>query len=150
MLAGVSPRPRPTLATRLAWSFGGLAALTVVALSVWLRPDPRGHGTHEQLGLAPCAFEAVTHIPCPGCGLTTSFSNMAHGHLGAAFGAHLMGPFLFALTLFVALFAPYALWRAYPVGALLSHRAAGALLSVTLAAGLVTFALRLAHHTAMR
>jgi len=129
--------------TRLAWASAAAVAWPVLALARWLNPDPRGFGTHEQLGLEPCRFEAVTHIPCPGCGLTTSFAAMAHGHPLDAFSAHPMGPCLFALTLFVAVFAPFAIARRYPVLALLARRETNAALSVTLALGLVTLALRL-------
>ncbi len=131
--------------TRLVWAVAGLGSWGVLVLSAWLRPDLRGFGTHQQLGLPPCTFEAMTSVPCPGCGLTTSFAHMAHGHFIRAFGAHLMGPFLFLLTLAVALSAPWAARRAFPVTRVLAHRAATPVLSVTLAAGLITFAIRLAH-----
>lgn len=131
--------------TRLFWLVAGAGSWLVLGLSAWLRPDPRGFGSHQQLGLPPCTFEAMTHVPCPGCGLTTSFANMAHGHVLRAFGAHLMGPLLFLLTLGVAIAAPWATKRAYPVTRVLAHPSATAVLSVTLAAGLITFALRLVH-----
>ena len=85
-------------------------------------------------------------LPCPGCGLTTSFAHMAHGHLLAAFGAHLMGPLLFGLTLAVGIAWPWALRRPYPVGEVLAHRAAAPVLGATLAAGVVTMVLRLVRH----
>jgi len=118
-------------------------AWPVLTLSRWLRPDARGFGTHEQLGLEPCRFQAVTHIPCPGCGLTTSFAAMAHGHPLDAFAAHPMGPALFLLTVFVAGFAPFAIARPYPVLALLGRRETSAALSLTLALGLVTLCVRI-------
>ncbi|MFO0628566.1 MAG: DUF2752 domain-containing protein [Polyangiales bacterium] len=139
--------PAPTftrsLATRALWLVALLASWPVVALSFWLRPDPRGFGTHQQLGLPPCNFQEATHIPCPGCGLTTSFTNMAHGHVIDAFAAHLMGPLLFLITVGVALASPWALRTALPVDRVLGHRATVSVLSVTLALGLVTFAMRL-------
>lgn len=131
--------------TRLVWLAAALCAWPVITLSFWLRPDPRGFGTHQQLGLPPCNFQEVSGIPCPGCGLTTSFTNMAHGRVLDAFGAHLMGPLLFLITLAVALGAPWALRRALPVDRVLGHPGTLATLSVTLVAGLVTFAMRLAH-----
>ncbi|MFO0644803.1 MAG: DUF2752 domain-containing protein [Polyangiales bacterium] len=138
------PQDAPWL-TRLFWLIAGLGSWAVLIVSAWLRPDPRGFGSHQQLGLPPCTFEAMTRVPCPGCGLTTSFANMAHGHVLRAFGAHLMGPLLFLLTVAVALAAPWATRRAFPVTRVLSHPGATATLSVTLAAGLITFAIRLAH-----
>ena len=144
-LAQSPPTDESSWLTRLVWVVAGLVSWAVLGLSAWLRPDTRGFGTHQQLGLPPCTFEAMTRVPCPGCGLTTSFAHMAHGHLFSAFGAHLMGPFLFLLTLAVAVSAPWAARRAFPVMQVLAHRAATPVLSVTLAAGLITFAMRLAH-----
>lgn len=137
--------PVRTWPTRLFWAFTGLVAGVVVALSAWLNPSPQGFGTHQQLGLPPCTFEAMTTVPCPGCGLTTSFAHMAHGHLLQAFGAHLMGPFLFAITLAYAVSAPWAVRRALPLPTVINHNATAPALMVTLGAGLITFGLRLAH-----
>lgn len=139
------PSPSSPWTTRLVWIALAAGAWPVLAIARWLSPDARGFGTHEQLGLEPCRFEAVTHIPCPGCGLTTSFAAMAHGHPLDAFAAHPMGPALFALTLFVALFAPFAVARPYPLLTLLGRRETSAALGVTLALGLVTLALRVVH-----
>ena len=134
------------LFTRAFWLLAGLVGWAVVGAAAWLNPDARGFGTHQQLGLPPCMFEAYAHVPCPGCGLTTSFAHMAHGHLLQAFGAHLMGPFLFLLTLGVAVASPWAVRRALPLSAVLAHRATTAALSTTLAAGLVTLAIRMGRH----
>lgn len=137
--------PPRRLLDRAAWALALLASWPVVLLSAWLRPDRRGFGTHQQLGLPPCSFEAVTHVPCPGCGLTTSFSNMAHLHLVDAFRAHLMGPLLFALTLALAALSPIGLRRGWSVTRALSRPWVTVYLGVTLAAGMVTFGARLAH-----
>ena len=55
-----------------------LPAVLVLALARWLTPDPAGVGTHIQLGLEPCAFMQWLELPCPMCGMTTTFSLMAH------------------------------------------------------------------------
>lgn len=49
------------------------------SLAVALKPDPRGYGTHRRLGLPPCTCQAVFDIPCPTCGMTTSFANFVRG-----------------------------------------------------------------------
>jgi len=72
-----------------------LFILAAVALSLWLRPDDRLYGTHEQLGFPPCSSRVLLGIPCPSCGLTTSFALMSHGHPVRAFQAHYLGPFLY-------------------------------------------------------
>jgi hypothetical protein len=84
-----------------------LAGASVLAVSRTLTPDARGFGTHEQLGLPACAFFAWTGIPCPTCGLTTSFAHCARGELSAAFEAHALGPLLF---LGVAAIVPLGMW----------------------------------------
>ena len=75
---------------------GGLAVLIT---AFFLSPDPRGFGTHEQLHLPPCFFLWLTHVPCPGCGLTTSFAYLAKGQFLKGAQIHPMGPALFAVLL---------------------------------------------------
>lgn len=55
----------------------GLLAMRVV-------PDPRGYGTHEQLGARPCGVMARYGVPCPGCGVTTATVLALHGRPLAA------------------------------------------------------------------
>jgi hypothetical protein len=57
----------------------GLAGILVLARR--LVPDPRGYGTHTQLGLRPCAFLTVTGRPCPTCGMTTAFAWLLRGRV---------------------------------------------------------------------
>lgn len=70
---------------RASYGAAALCFLAVVAIGRVLTPDPRGFGTHEQLGLPPCLTMRLFHIPCPFCGMTTSFSLMAHGAFLRAF-----------------------------------------------------------------
>lgn len=58
-----------------------LGPLLLVAFGLWLAPDARGYGTHEKLGLPPCMFMKWFHVPCPGCGVTTSVALAAHGRI---------------------------------------------------------------------
>lgn len=74
------------------WWFASWAAVTLIAAI--LRPDPAGHGTHQQLGLPPCPSVILFGRPCPGCGLTTGFSHVVHGHFAEAMHVH---PFAIAL-----------------------------------------------------
>lgn len=59
--------------------WGGTFVLVLLAL--FIEPDPRGYGTHERLGLAPCRLMDWTGFPCPGCGVTTSATLAVHGDL---------------------------------------------------------------------
>jgi hypothetical protein len=72
-----------------------------------LDPDPRGFGTHTQLGLPRCAFQWLTGLPCPACGLTTSFAHLARGEIRAALHANAFGVLLFAC---VIASVPFAMW----------------------------------------
>lgn len=77
----------------------GLAALVAAQLgaSAWLVPvaDQIMRPDGAPLGGA-CWFRAVTHLPCPFCGMTRSFVALAHGELASAFRFHAAGPLLFA------------------------------------------------------
>ena len=61
-----------------------LASLVLITARV-LQPSANGVGTHQQLGLPPCFFLKLTGIPCPGCGLTTSFAHTVRFHFYEAF-----------------------------------------------------------------
>ena len=78
-------------------------------LSFWLKPDPRGLGTHEQLLLLPCNFYLLTQLPCPFCGMTTAFAHMARGEVREALLAHPFGALSFVVC---ALLLPVALGAA--------------------------------------
>jgi len=70
--------------------------LTVLGIAIWLKPDPRGVGTHEQLGGGPCGMLQWTGLPCPTCGMTTAFAHTVRGQWLRAFWAQPAG-FVFAL-----------------------------------------------------
>lgn len=86
---------------RLVAALLAMAVLAVIGIARWLTPDPRGFGTHEQLGLPPCVSERFLGFPCPFCGMTTSFSLMAHARPEEAFYTQPAGAaaFLVALVL---------------------------------------------------
>lgn len=75
----------------------GCAAILTVAL--YLTPDPRGFGTHEQLGLPPCLSTKFFHVPCPVCGMTTAFTLMAHARPADAFRTQPAGAIFFMFCL---------------------------------------------------
>lgn len=70
------------------WSLFLLAGF---ALALHLEPDARGFGTHQQLGLPPCTVRVLLGIPCPSCGMTTSFSHFIRGQFVEAFHANAAG-----------------------------------------------------------
>ena len=90
-----SVKASPQMVVRLL----GLMGLAVVALSFALGPS-FWQGLPEM-----CAFQAMTGLPCPTCGITRSFAATAHGQLGLAFHYYAFGPFLFVGTLLASLWA---------------------------------------------
>jgi hypothetical protein len=82
----------------------GLTALLLAAAT--LAPDPRGHGTHEQLGLPPCTYYLVFGRPCPSCGMTTAWAWLAHGQPAEAFRVNAGGTLL---AIVAALSVPWLL-----------------------------------------
>lgn len=98
-------------------AYVALATLAVFTLTVarMLSPSAAGYGTHEQLGLPPCLFFKLTGIPCPNCGLTTSFAHSARLHFYQAFVTQPFGLIAFCLTvvsipLFVFLIRRHISW----------------------------------------
>jgi hypothetical protein len=76
---------------------GALGLAAVLGMARWLEPDPRGYGTHTQLGLLPCMFFQVTGYRCPSCGMTTAFAWLVRGRLDRSWQANPAGCLL-ALT----------------------------------------------------
>ena len=96
----VAPRAQPvSLGGRLlAFAVAG-GCLTILLLAAYLPPSPSGMGTHQEgLGLPPCNFLRTTGLPCPSCGMTTSFSWFAKGNLLASAYVQPMGTILALLA----------------------------------------------------
>jgi hypothetical protein len=76
------------------WSVCLLAGF---AIAFVLEPDPRGYGTHQKLGLPACTFRTMFGVPCPSCGMTTSFAHFSRGQFQKAIEVNLAG-FLLAVV----------------------------------------------------
>ena len=96
---------------RLQYGVWIVAATTLIAVARSLHPSERGFGTHQQLGLPPCVFLQLTGIPCPSCGLTTSFAHAAHLHWLASLTTQPFGFVAFLLTLLSIPAAIYLIYR---------------------------------------
>jgi hypothetical protein len=72
--------------------------------------ESRKMGTHQQLGLPPCTFNEMTGVPCPSCGMTTSFTLLMRGDVWHSMQANFAGT---ALATFGLLFIPWALASAF-------------------------------------
>jgi hypothetical protein len=88
----------------------------LLGLARKLEPDPRGFGTHVQLGLRSCSFLRMTGRPCPTCGMTTSFAWVVRGRLDRGWQANPAGCVLALLSL------PLAAWLC---GSAVMNRPAG-------------------------
>jgi Protein of unknown function (DUF2752) len=95
----------------------GLTVPWIAVLIVAISLDPyeengeaRKLGTHQQLGLPECTFKAIVGVPCPSCGMTTSFSLMMHADVWNSMKANFAGT---ALVTFGLLFIPWAFASAF-------------------------------------
>jgi hypothetical protein len=89
------------MSRRARWTAAMVASLLVILLGTasQLEPDPRGMGTHQQLGLGRCTFVRLWGIGCPSCGMTTSWAHVMNGDLRAAAGANVAGLVLALLAM---------------------------------------------------
>ena len=74
-----------------------VGCLTLLVTAARLTPSPDGMGTHRELGLQECGFLQRTGLPCPSCGMTTSFAWFVRGNLLASFYVQPMGTVLAGL-----------------------------------------------------
>jgi hypothetical protein len=103
------PVARPWVRGSLIGLAMGLIAVFAVAL--WIDPydadgSPKTMATHRQLGLPPCNFYRITGLPCPSCGMTTSFALLMHGDLMNSLRANAVGTLLAGFCL---LLVPWSL-----------------------------------------
>lgn len=98
-----------------------------------LRPSPKGVGTHEQLGIPPCLFLKLTGVPCPSCGLTTSFAHAARFNFIASFITQPFGLIAFCLTVLCIPLSIYLIRRRTPWSELIHARYADRIMYVLIA-----------------
>jgi hypothetical protein len=87
-----------------------LGLVLVFGIARWLNPyengRPRRMETHLQLGLPPCNFRILTGLPCPSCGMTTSFALLVRGDLENSLRANAVGTLL---AVFCVVLIPWGL-----------------------------------------
>ena len=92
--------------------------VTVFVIAALLNPytedgKPRRSETHRQwpLNLPECTFKEVTGLPCPSCGMTTSFSLLIHGDVWNSLQANFAGTLLASLGLFYVPWSIACVWK---------------------------------------
>ena len=117
----------PTVQPYLVWwvralLLGLIAGLvTVFSVAAYLHPygddgSPLTMETHRQLNLPPCTFKELTHgVPCPSCGMTTSFSLLMHGDLVNSMRANWVGTLLALYGLVLIPWGLVSVWRRQPL-----------------------------------
>jgi hypothetical protein len=82
-----------------------LGIVALFAIAMYLDPYRDGHvwqqETHTQLGLPECNFMKLTKLPCPSCGMSTSFALFVRGDLWNSLSANAVGTTLAAFLLVV-------------------------------------------------
>lgn len=91
----------PVAAVKITTRMGGrgrfyaalvcLSCIGIIGFAAWLKPDPKGYGTHRQLGFGKCGMLVTSGYPCPTCGMTTAFAYTVRGRFIKAFLAHPAG-----------------------------------------------------------
>ena len=81
----------------------------VIYHAVTLQPAPEGYGTHRAMGFLACNMISATGIPCPTCGMTTSFAWFFRGNLLASAYVQPAG---FLLAYVLTMLLPLALYQA--------------------------------------
>src|SRR3954447_1271956 len=107
--SGPPPAPALTATARAMALLVSAACLTVLVIAARLSPASAGVSTHTALGMNDCQFLARTGLPCPSCGMTTSFSLFVRGKILGSLYVQPMGTVLATL-------ATLTFWAALYVG----------------------------------
>lgn len=62
--------------------------------------------SHQTLGMPACNFKRMAGMPCPSCGMTTSFALLVRGDVSNSLRANWVGT---GLAVFCALFIPWSI-----------------------------------------
>lgn len=103
--------PSDPVISRGAALIGLGVCIAILGTAAWMTPDPRGHGSHEQLGLPPCGMVATWGLPCPTCGMCTSFSLAIRGRFLTAFVTQPAGLVIFLVVIAACMECAHWVWR---------------------------------------
>ena len=99
---------------------GIVAVLVIAALLNPYNADgtARTQATHRTwpLNLPPCTFYANTGLPCPSCGMTTSFALLIRGDVLNSLRANCVGTLLAGFCLALVPWSLASVWLRRPLG----------------------------------
>ena len=83
-----------------------LGLMAVFGIACFLKPydaqgQPYSMATHQQLGLPECTFKRFSGMPCPSCGMSTSFALLVRGDVLNSLRANAVGTLLAALCMLI-------------------------------------------------
>lgn len=102
---------RLSIAARIFAAGGSVFLTAILVLAACLKPDPSGIGTHQQLGLPPCTWVMMWGIPCPTCGMTTSWSRLLRGDFAGSLQANPAGCLVALMAAVMATGLGWSAWR---------------------------------------
>jgi hypothetical protein len=79
-----------------------LGIFTLFGVARALTPNESGVGTHRALGFPPCGAIVAWGIPCPSCGMTTSWAWFVRGQFGRSWSSNPGGLLLAVFILIMA------------------------------------------------
>lgn len=90
--------------------------LAVFAIAAYLNPygdngEALREQTHRQLGLPACNFRVLTDLPCPSCGMSTSFALLVRGDVVNSLRANFAGTMLAGIGLVFLPWSVLSMWR---------------------------------------
>lgn len=93
-----SALPILSRAHRILLAITAILLATLLALAAIVEPDPKGFGTHTQLGFSECFVVRQWGVRCPSCGMTTAWARLLNGDVIAAVAANVGGVVLCVLA----------------------------------------------------
>ncbi len=109
------PPPRLNIWVRGLLVFVAAFLIAGFSLAIYLNPykedgSARTMETHRQLGMPKCTFYEKTGMPCPSCGMTSSFSLYIRGDVWHSLKANWVGTIL---ATFCLLMIPWCIGSVY-------------------------------------
>ena len=146
IFGGNPPRLRVSALGRLLALAVAVGCLGPLLAASAVHPSPAGVGTHTDLGFYQCQFLDRTGVPCPSCGMTTSFAWFVRGHLLGSLYVQPMGLVLACLAVTAFWGGLYIAVTGRPIHRLLSAASGHYYLIALFSVGLLAWAWKIVIH----